>query len=108
RFQTICQRVLGRTPVLSLAGNHDMYSDGEGYYQLVDAVGQGASYFVLRNKDWQFVAVDTGLKDANPFTVSSNVTSLDDQEAAWARGHIAAGAAAGRKTVLLSHHQLFS
>lgn len=108
RFLSICRDVFGKTPVLSLSGNHDMYSGGEGYYSLVDALKQKASYFVVRNKDWQFVAVDTGFNDSNPFSVSNNVTSLVNVEAAWARGHIAGGRTAGRKTVLLSHHQLFS
>ena len=58
--------------------------------------------------DVRRIAAHTGLHDFNPFTVNTNVTSLADEEAAWHRARIAEGAAAGRKTVLLSHHQLFS
>lgn len=107
RFLDICRQVLpARTALYSLSGNHDMYSGGAGYYGLVDQLGQQASYFCLRNDAWQFLAMDTGYNDFNPFTVDSNVTSLTDTEAAWHRAKIQE--AAGRKTVLLSHHQFFS
>jgi hypothetical protein len=107
RFLDICRRVLpSNTAVYTLAGNHDMYSGGAGYYWLVDHLGQQASYFCLRNDAWQFLAMDTGYNDFNPFTVSTHVTSLTDTEAAWHRDKIRQ--AGGRKTVLLSHHQLFS
>src|SRR5262249_35655520 len=69
-------------------------------------LGQQASYFCLRNDAWQFLAMDTGYNDFNPFTVSSHVTSLTEIEANWHLEKIQQ--AGGRKTVLLSHHQLFS
>ncbi len=108
RFLDVCRQLLGNRPLFSLSGNHDMYSGGAGYYWLVDQLGQKASYFCLRNADWQFLAMDTGFHDFNPFTVNSNITYLTDEEAAWHRARIEEGTAAGRKTVLLSHHQLFS
>ena len=83
-----------------------MYSGGQGYYWLLDQLGQPASYFCLRNDDWQLLAMDTGLHDADPGTVISNLTYLDERELAWQRDKIAN--AGGRKTILLSHHQLFS
>jgi hypothetical protein len=85
-----------------------MYSGGAGYYWLVDQLGQQASYFCVRNTHWQFLGLDTGYNDFNPFTVSSNVTHLTDEEARWHRDKIRDGHANGLKTVLLSHHQLFS
>ncbi len=106
-FLNICRQILGNTfPVYSLCGNHDMYSGGNGYYWLVDQLGQQASYFCLRNADWQFLAMDTGHSDNNPFNVDTNMTSLNPSEAQW---HLTKIQQAGtRKTVLLSHHQLFS
>jgi predicted phosphodiesterase len=107
RFLDICRQVLAAdTALYTLAGNHDMYSGGAGYYGLVDQLGQQASYFCLRNANWQFLAMDTGYNDFNPFAVSSHVTALTDVEADWHRTKIQQ--AEGRKTVLLSHHQLFS
>jgi hypothetical protein len=50
--------------------------------------------------------MDTGNRDQNPMTVASNMTSLNEAEIGW---HLEKFRTAGdRKTVLLSHHQLFS
>jgi len=107
RFLDICRHVLdGKTRLYSLSGNHDMYSGGVGYYALVDQLEQQASYFCVRNANWQFLAMDTGYNDFNPFTVNKNVTSLTDTEAQWHLDKIAQAGA--RQTVLLSHHPLFS
>jgi calcineurin-like phosphoesterase family protein len=89
----------------TLVGNHDMYAGGGPYYTTIDMLGQPASYFCLRNDDWQFIALDTGLHDSNP-VAQTNPTFLKDEEVAWLKDKIAN--AGGRKTVLLSHHQLFS
>lgn len=107
-FLNICRTVLGSNlPVYSLCGNHDMYSGGDGYYWLVDQLGQQASYFVLENANWQLLAMDTGHSDCSPLTVGSTMTSLNANEAAWLRGLIEEGKGR-KKTILLSHHQLFS
>ena len=50
--------------------------------------------------------MDTGLHDCDPFTVTSNITFLDSQEAAWHIDKLTN--AGGRQTILLSHHQLFT
>ena len=89
----------------TLAGNHDMYAGGAPYYTTIDMLGQPASYFCLRNKDWQFLALDTGLHDSNP-TKAGSATYLEDTEVAWMKDKLATRD--GRKTVLLSHHQLFT
>lgn len=110
-FLDICRTVLGNSVALfSLCGNHDMYSGGNGYYWLLDQIGQKASYFCLRNAAWQFLAMDTGHNDNSPLTVATNMTSLvKDQGWSEADWHLAKIQQAGsRKTVLLSHHQLFS
>ncbi len=110
-FLDICRQILGsKIPVFSLCGNHDMYSGGNGYYWLVDQLGQQASYFCLQNANWQFLAMDTGHNDNDPLTVSTNMTSLIAGDT-WAEAnwHVEKiNQAGGRRTVLLSHHQLFS
>jgi hypothetical protein len=93
-------------PVYSLAGNHDMYSGGVGYYGLLQQLGQPASYFCLRNAAWQILGMDTGFHDNDVFTVNTNLTSLQPAEVGWHLDKI--NNAGGRKTILLSHHQLFS
>lgn len=106
-FLDICRSVLGASiPLYSLCGNHDMYSGGDGYYWLVDQIGQQASYFCLQNPSWQFLAMDTGHNDIAPLSVGSNMTSLSSTEPQWHLNKIQN--AGGRKTILLSHHQLFS
>lgn len=110
-FLDICQVVLGTSvPIFSLCGNHDMYSGGAPYYWLVNQIGQQSSYFCLQNADWQFLAMDTGNNDNNPITVATNMTSLPIvdgwSEADWHLNKIVQ--AGSRKTVLFSHHQLFS
>jgi hypothetical protein len=110
-FLDVCKLVFGNNiPLYTLCGNHDMYSGGTGYYWLVDQIGQKSSYFCLQNPNWQFVALDTGHNDNDSGTVATNMTDLvsagDWSEAEWALKKIQAAGA--RKTVLLSHHQLFS
>ncbi|MDE3179446.1 MAG: metallophosphoesterase [Acidobacteriota bacterium] len=93
-------------PTFTLSGNHDMYCGGVPYYNLIDKLGQPASYFCLRNDNWQFLAMDTGLHDANPSSAGQGATFLEDSEVAWLKDKI--DNAGARRTVLLSHHQLFS
>lgn len=107
-------------PIYTLTGNHDMYSGGIGYYGLLPKLnpsppyspdqGQPASYFALRTTDgaWQFLGMDTGLHDHDPFTVSKDVTYLDPEEEAWHVDKVRRFSEGGGRTVLLSHHQLFS
>jgi predicted phosphodiesterase len=86
----------------TLAGNHDMYSGGEAYYGLIDRLGQPASYFCLRNKSWQIIALDTGLHAK----FGLEPTRLEQTEVDWFIDKM--NNREGRKTILLSHHQLFS
>ena len=67
---------LDRIPTFTLAGNHDMYSGGVPYYQLIQQLGQPASYFYLRSTYWQFVALDTGYNDHNPAAAGAGATFL--------------------------------
>jgi hypothetical protein len=88
----------------SLCGNHDAYSGGAGYYEtLLPALSQPASYFCLRNDDWQFIGLDTGLHDRIP---GRGPTYLEDSEVEWLGDKVRNSGR--RQTVLLSHHQLFS
>lgn len=114
-------RVFGRgpgrpLPVYNLPGNHDLYSGGAGYYGTLDRLNlpplapegqlQSHSFFCLRSSGWQIVGLNTGLHDDDLFDVATSMTYLEDAELVWAKDRIAT--AAGRRTMLLSHHQLFS
>lgn len=98
-------------PVFTLSGNHDMYSGGAAYYRCVGSLNaapntQKTSFFCLRNRYWQFQAMDTGLHDSDPFDEGHDLTFLDPAEVTWQRQQLAA--AGDRKIVMLSHHQPFS
>lgn len=100
------------TQVFTLSGNHDMYCGGVGYYQTIKELNsapyrQPASFFCLRSTDerWQFLAMDTGLHDYSPLHVSDAVTFLEPDELEW---HCQRIKEFPGRTILLSHHQLFS
>ena len=92
------------TQVFNLAGNHDLYAGGEGYYWLLDELGQPASYFCLRNDHWQILAIGAPPEVSDPMASQYKVPPVDPKEAEWHRHKIAT--ADGRKTIMLSHYQL--
>lgn len=104
-FLTPIRTALPEAHVLTLCGNHDVYSGGAGYYGLLQNIGQPASFFCLRNDDWQFCAMDTGLNDRDPLDVTTNLTRVEPDEEDWLCARIAEFPG---KTILLSHHQPFS
>ncbi|WP_271554893.1 metallophosphoesterase family protein [Bradyrhizobium sp. CCBAU 45394] len=99
-------------PTFTLAGNHDMYSGGLGYYDLAKTLNAGeqaqkASFFCLRSADsaWQVLAMDTGLHDYSPISVTDALTFVEEDEQQWLEQRVAEFAG---QTILVSHHQLFS
>lgn len=86
----------------SLNGNHDMYTGGHGYFEVLLAeerfapYHQGSSWFSLENEHWQLLGLDTAWEDHD----------LNGSQAAWVDTRLAEGS--GRRTMLLSHHQLLS
>jgi hypothetical protein len=99
-------------PTFTLAGNHDMYSGGGGYYDLVGKLNGGAltqqsSFFCLRSSDsaGQVLAMDTGLHDYSPLSVTDALTYIEDDEQAWLEARVREFSG---RTILASHHQLFS
>lgn len=101
-WQDILQPEASGITSLVLPGNHDLYAGGQPFYDLVDKFKQGASYFCLRNDDWQLIGLDTALHDQ----LGGPPTSLEPSELEWLRDKI--DNAGNRRTMLLSHHQLFS
>ncbi len=98
--------------VYTLCGNHDMYSGGRGYYDLVARLNKGkdaqkASFFCLRADDdsWQLLAMDTGRNDYNPVSIGHAVTFVDPEEEMWLIDRVKEFKG---KTILVSHHPMFS
>ncbi|MGD1058878.1 MAG: metallophosphoesterase [Solirubrobacteraceae bacterium] len=106
-----------RIPVFTLAGNHDYYAFGYGFYPMLKSINSGlprteqvASYFCLRTEDgaWQFLAMDTGYGDASPIDLidpGEVGPELHFSEKEWLCLQLEQFNGA---TVMLSHNQLFS
>ena len=110
--ELFAQLPIKRPPFFTLAGNHDYYSGGHGFYEMIGKVNTGlagceqkASYFCLRTADdrWQFLGMDTGYNDRNP--ISHIWSDLVASEVTW---HCDKLDHFGGTTILLSHHQLYS
>jgi hypothetical protein len=83
-----------------LNGNHDMYSGGHAYFEFLlkdpRFAKQGqASFFRLHNANWQILGLDTAWDD----------NGLKDPQGSWVKQTLDQN---GQKSILLSHHQLFS
>jgi outer membrane protein assembly factor BamB len=118
--QQAYQKAKVKIPIFTLPGNHEYYSGGIGYYQLLDALAavqpgsncqQPASYFCLRTADdsIQFLGMDTGYNDHDPLDAVHTWTliapALQPNEIAWHQDKLNNFKGT---TVLFSHHQLFS
>ncbi len=114
-FTEILNRTFNRStvPIYTLAGNHDMYCGGVGYYGLLKTLNplplarQPASFFCLRSTGgaWQFIAMDTGRFDHAPLAEQDVLVQIEPREQAWLAERIAEFPG---RTILLSHHQFFS
>jgi 3',5'-cyclic AMP phosphodiesterase CpdA len=101
-------------PVYNLPGNHDYYSGGQGFYNILPQINLGIangqiqenSFFCLQNDSWQLEGMDTGYNDHDLLKVADDITKLRSDEAAWHEQQLKA--AGTRKVILFSHHQLFS
>ncbi len=80
-----------------LNSNHDMYSGGHGYFDLVlPQFDQESSYFAMQNQNWVLVCLDTAYRDFD----------IDSEQVNWIKDVLEQ--AEKRKVVFFSHHQLFS
>jgi hypothetical protein len=82
---------------LALNSNHEMYSGGEGYFDLtLPAFNQAASYFAYQNDHFVLVGLDTGY----------DAYGLAGNQDGWLDAVVRNAGA--RKVVLFTHHQPFS
>jgi len=103
----------GQIPLFAMAGNHEYYSGGHGFYWMLDRMNQGdqiqpASFFRLMSEDggWQFLAADTGFKSRWDILTAHDMGSMPRRdEIPWL--HHKLESFAGR-TILMTHHQAFS
>lgn len=91
-----------------LNGNHDMFSGGYGYFDTVlgdprFARQAGTSYFCLENDHWQIFGLDSAY---DLIGLRGDKGDLYGGQAGWLA--LTRGATPTKKSLLLSHHQLFS
>ena len=87
----------------STNANHDMYSGGHAYYDVLLAdprfkAQETSSFFSLSNSHWRILGVDTAYAERD----------LQAPQPEWIREQAEQAKAAGQKLMLLSHHQLFT
>src|SRR5262249_1625037 len=101
-----------RPPFFTIPGNHEYYSGGAGFYEMIGKINAGiagarqqASYFCLRSADdkWQLLGMDTGYNAHIPGLPVG--PPLQPSEVTWHRDKLDKFPGS---TILLSHHQLFS
>ncbi|MCE6992717.1 metallophosphoesterase [Dyadobacter sp. CY323] len=112
----------GASGSLALSGNHEMYSNGNAFFQhLLPAMyamegevkkTQQAGFFCLENEHWRIVGIDTGYTSVGkPFLeiLSPPDCHLKDAQIAWLRDVVKIGDPADtRGVVILSHHPYLS
>jgi calcineurin-like phosphoesterase family protein len=85
----------------ALNGNHEMYSSGEAYFDLVlPEFEQESSYFALQNDHWLLIALDTA--HLGP----GHDHDLDLEQVRWCQEITRQGDS--RRIILFSHHQPYS
>jgi hypothetical protein len=112
----------GASGSLALSGNHEMYSNGDAYFQhLLPAmyVQQGevrktqqAGFFCLENDHWRIIGIDTGYTSVGrPFleVLSPPDCHLREEQIAWLRDVVKIGNPEDKRgVVILSHHPYIS
>lgn len=89
----------------SMNGNHEMYSGGRAYFGTVlKALGQKASYFGLRNSNWQILAFDSAYIDSRLLS-PQDAAPIDSRLASQWEWLVDKMKNSTLATILLSHHQ---
>jgi hypothetical protein len=114
----------------ALNGNHEMYANGHGYFDvllpklgmrpapMLEPEGQKASFFALKNRDWIIIALDTGYNSVGVPILERTIClrriphlggdcSLPSAVVRWFAEEIQPELD-GRGVILLSHHQYCS
>jgi hypothetical protein len=112
----------GTSGSLALAGNHEMYSNGRGFFEELlprmsvrdgDAwATQQAGFFCLENEYWRVIGLDTGYTSrSNPFLEVLRPPDCEfrEEQVAWLKNVVDLGNPKDtRGLIFLSHHPYFS
>jgi len=99
----------------SIPGNHDYYSGGEGFYDMLRKKKlpnspQEASFFALKNKDWMVIALDTAVEDTRPSRsiTGVNMLEIEKQQYEWLKDKLKEARQNSQGVILISHHQFLT
>lgn len=112
----------GRSGSLTLSGNHEMYSNGNAFFQhLLPAMfaiegevkrTQHAGFFCLENDSWRIIGLDTGYTSVGrPVweVLFPPDCHLREEQIKWLKNEVRLGDPADRRgIVFLSHHPVIS
>ena len=112
----------GASGSLALSGNHEMYSNGNAFFQhLLPAMyiqdgevkkSQQAGFFCLENEHWRIIGIDTGYTSVGrPFVeiLSPPDCHLKKEQLAWLRDVVQLGNPDDKRGIIfLSHHPYIS
>ncbi len=109
---------LGNRGSFALNANHEMYSQGKGYFtHLLPALGfqgdhgQRASFFCLKNEHWLVIGLDTGYYSVGiPILemIFRPSSKLHSKLMEWLQKDVRLQDDQQRGVILLSHHQYYS
>ena len=109
---------LGNRGSFALNANHEMYSQGKGYFaHLLPALGfqgdhgQRASFFCLKNDHWLVIGLDTGYYSVGVPIVEMIFrpsSKLHSKLMEWLQNDVRLQDDQQRGVILLSHHQYYS
>jgi hypothetical protein len=90
----------------TLAGNHDMYSGGHGFFKMLKgdkrfANQRGCSHFLIENEHWQIFGLDTAYRPGDMWGLKG---VLHQDQVNW----LTKQRNRQKKCLLLTHHQPFS
>jgi hypothetical protein len=112
----------GASGSLALSGNHEMYSNGNAFFQqLLPAMyvqegevrkTQQAGFFCLENEHWRVIGIDTGYTSVTrPFLeiVSPPDCHLKKEQVEWLKNVVKLGDPSDKRgLIILSHHPYIS
>lgn len=105
------------TNVYVVAGNHEYYDNGAAFYKALadlphtdDGAVQEASHFALEYDGFVLQGADTSFNDRSPVATAIRppLTRLVESEEAWHQYQLKEAAKKHQKTILFSHHMLFT
>jgi hypothetical protein len=120
---------VGSRGSFALNGNHEMYANGIGYFDLLlpqlglrnaagEMLGQQTSFFCLQNKYWRIIAIDTGYNSTG-LPILSHIPGINripgvgpdcrlrDELLQWVK-EVVAPERDQRGLIIMSHHQYYS